>query len=68
MSTTTTITFPVGAKVYVDGVDLAVVNQAFPEGSSSYPFPHYKVSFVGGDKNVAIATRRVGVKKAGVIR
>ncbi len=34
--------FPVGARVLVDGRDPAIVKQAFPEGSSSYLFPHYK--------------------------
>ena len=57
-------TFPCGAKVYVDGRDLAIVKQAFPEGSSSYLFPHYKLDFVGGDKNVAVSMKRVGVEKA----
>ena len=55
--------FPPGARVYVDGRDVAIVKQAFPEGSSSYLFPHYKVDFVGGDRNVAVAIGRVGVKK-----
>ena len=56
--------FPSGAKVFVDGRDLAIVRQAFPEGSSSYFSPHYKVDFVGGDRNVAVAMPRVGVKRA----
>jgi hypothetical protein len=55
--------FPPGAKVYVDGRDLARVRQAFPEGSSSFMFPHYKVDFLDGDKNVAVAMSRVGVVK-----
>ncbi len=55
--------FPVGAKVLVDGRDIATVKQAFPEGSSSYLFPHYKLDFVGGDKNVAVAMKRVGVER-----
>jgi hypothetical protein len=58
-----TTTFPVGAKVYVDGRDLAVVKQAFPEGSSSFLFPHYKLDIVDGDLNVAVALGRVGVDK-----
>jgi hypothetical protein len=56
-------TFPVGARVYIDGRDLAIVKAAFPEGSSSYLFPHYKVDVIGGDTNVAVAMSRVGVKK-----
>lgn len=55
--------FPIGARVYVDGRDTAIVNQAFPEGSASFLFPHYKVDFVNGDKNVAVAIHRVGVTK-----
>lgn len=54
--------FPVGAKVYVDGRDLAIIAQVFPEGSASYLFPHYKVDFVNGDKNVAVCIGKVGVK------
>ncbi len=55
--------FPNAAKVYIDGEDLAIIRQHFPEGSSSYLFPHYKVDFVGGDTNVAVNVNRVGVKK-----
>lgn len=56
-------TFPVGARVLVDGQDEAIVKNAFPEGSASFLFPHYKLDFVGGDKNVAVAWQRVGVKR-----
>jgi len=56
--------FPYGSKVLVDGRDLAVVKQAFPEGSTSYLWPHYKLDFQGGDKNVAVSMKRVGVVKA----
>jgi hypothetical protein len=55
--------FPVGARVYVDGRHEARVAQSFPEGSSSFMFPHYKVHFIGGDQNVAVALHRVGVIK-----
>lgn len=58
-----TTTFPVGARVLVDGRDEARVTQAFPEGSSSYLFPHYKVDFKGGDQNVAVAMKRIGVER-----
>jgi hypothetical protein len=58
--------FFVGARVLVDGRDEAIVMQAFPDGSSSFLFPHYKVHFVGGDRNVAVAIDRVDVdRKAG---
>lgn len=57
--------FPIGAKVYIDGCDLAQVAQVFPEGSTSYFFPHYKVHFVQGDRNVAVAMTRVDVVKKG---
>ena len=56
-------TFPVGARILVDGRDEAVIQQVFPEGSSSFMFPHYRVRFVGGDSNVAITLHRVGVKR-----
>ena len=42
-------TFPVGARILVDGRDEAVIQQVFPEGSSSFMFPHYRVRFLGGD-------------------
>lgn len=56
--------FPVGARVLVDGRDEARVAQVFPEGSSSFMFPHYKLNFIGGDQNVAVSMKRVGVEKA----
>lgn len=37
--------FPSGARVLVDGEREAIVRQAFPEGSTSFFFPHYKVDF-----------------------
>lgn len=55
--------FASGARVYIDGRDVAIVRQAFPEGSTSYLFPHYKVDLVGGDRNVAVAISRVGVER-----
>lgn len=55
--------FPVGALVLVDGRDEARVAQVFPDGSSSYAWPHYKVHFVGGDRNVAVSMTRVGVDR-----
>lgn len=53
--------FPVGATVLIDGRDKAKVKAYFPNGSSSYMFPHYKLDIVGGDKNVAVNVKRVGV-------
>jgi 3D (Asp-Asp-Asp) domain-containing protein len=53
--------FPIGARVYVDGRDLAIVKEAFPDGSSSYAFPHYRVDVIAGDKNMAVSMSRVGV-------
>lgn len=55
--------FPVGARVLVDGRDEVLVSQFFPEGSSSFMWPHYKVNFVGGDKNVMVSVNRVGVTR-----
>lgn len=55
-------TFPVGARVYVDGRDLATIAQVFPEGSSSLMGPHYCVRFDGGDGGqVKVSMKRVGV-------
>ena len=59
-------TFPYGAKVYVDGRDLAIVKQVFLNGSSSFMFPHYKVDFIDGDKNVVVAIKRVGIEQHAV--
>lgn len=52
-------TFPVGARVLMDGRYPAIVKQAFPQGSSSYLFPHYKLDVIGGDRGVAVAITRV---------
>lgn len=54
--------FPVGAVVLIDGRERAKVCAAFPEGSTSYSFPHYKVDIVNGDQNVAVALNRVSVQ------
>jgi hypothetical protein len=56
-----------GMRVVVDDKTRAVVKQAYPEGSTSYLFPHYKLDYlfphykldVDGDKNVAVAMSRV---------
>jgi hypothetical protein len=56
--------FPVGARVLVDGRDSAIVRGYFPEGSSSYMFPHYKVDVQHGDKNMAVSVKRIDVRKA----
>jgi hypothetical protein len=47
-----------GARAMVDG-QLVTVRAAFPEGSTSYAFAHYKVDFDNGDRNVAISGDRV---------
>jgi len=57
--------FPYGTKVLLDKKDKAIVRQAFPVGSASYSFPHYKVDIIGGDKNVAIAMNKVTEDKTG---
>lgn len=59
------MTLPVGARVIVDGRDAAIVRGAFPQGSSSYLFAHYKVDFVDGDRNVAVKIERVQVQQGG---
>ena len=56
--------FPPGARVLVDGRDEAIVIQAFPEGSTSYLFPHYKLRVIGSYAEVfAVAMPRVGVDR-----
>lgn len=55
--------FPIGARILVDGRDEAIVKQAFPEGSSSFMWAHYKLDFVGGDRNVVVNMSRVGVER-----
>jgi hypothetical protein len=53
---------PPGAVVLIDGKHRATVVQAFPEGSTSYVFPHYIVNVEHGDRGVAIAMNRCAVK------
>ena len=55
--------FPPGARVLIDGRDEAIVRDYYPTGSTSYAFDHYKVDVVDGDRNVAIASKRVGVAR-----
>jgi hypothetical protein len=54
-------TFPVGAKVMIDGRHPAIVRAVYPEGSTSFLFAHYKLDVVNGDRNVAVAMKRIGV-------
>ena len=57
MKKRTVSVFPPGARVKVASGSkryFATVREAFPEGSTSYLFPHYKVDFQGGDRNVAV--------------
>ena len=55
--------FPIGARILIDGRDEAIVRDYFPVGSSSYLWPHYMVRFVGGDDNVCVSVKRVGVTR-----
>lgn len=55
--------FPIGARILVDGRDEAIVKQFFPKGSSLFLFPHYKLDFIGGDRNVVVSPQRVGVER-----
>ena len=47
----------------IDGRGEAIVRDAFPKGSTSYMFPHYRLDVVGGDRNVAVSLARVGVTR-----
>jgi hypothetical protein len=53
--------FPPGAKVYVDGRIEVTVVRAFPEGSTSYLFPHYRLR--EGTETYVVSMDRVGVEK-----
>jgi hypothetical protein len=60
--------FPPGATVYVDGEQRMKVLQAFPEGSTSYLFPHYQLGpahrrILSTDEIETVAMNRVGVVK-----
>lgn len=57
--------FPVGARVLVDGRFEAIVKASHPVGSESYMFPHYRLDFIDGKKDVVVAVRRVGVEQKG---
>ena len=57
-------TFPVGARVYIDGRDEAIVAQVFPKGSTSLAFPHYCVRFAGASR----AQLKVGMSRIGIVR
>ena len=60
----TTKGFAPGARVLVDGKREAIVRAFFPNGSTSFAFPHYKVDVVGGDKNMAVPAKRVSIARA----
>lgn len=55
--------FKFGARVYIDGQDEAIIQSAWPEGTYFHPWPHYKVNFINGDKNVVVNITRVGAEK-----
>jgi hypothetical protein len=55
--------FTVGSIVFIDGKTKATVKEYFSEGSTSYLFPHCKVDFLNGDKNVSVSTKRVSKTK-----
>lgn len=63
--------FPPGARVYVDGQREAKVIGAFPQGSTSYAFPHYRLGpthrrALSTDEIETVAMNRVGVVKRGL--
>jgi hypothetical protein len=53
--------FPIGARVLIDGQDEAIIKEVFPQGSTSFLFPHYKVDVIGGDRNVTVSMKRINV-------
>lgn len=56
--------YPIGAKVLVDGRDLAIVRGVWPEGSTFALYPHFVLDFVQGDLGVKVAWKRVGTTRA----
>ena len=52
---------PLGAKVYLDGTHVVTVVEVWPEGSTSYQFPHYQIRDSGELSIVALS--RIGVVK-----
>jgi len=55
------MTYPIGAKILVDGHRPAIIMEAYPEGSTSYLFAHYVLRFVGSTERTIIAMSRVGI-------
>lgn len=56
--------YPPGARVLIDGEVEAIVRDWWPEGSSSYFFPHYTLRVVnGGPLDSAVHVSRVGIKR-----
>ena len=53
--------FPIGARVLIDGAQVAIVREIFPEGSTSYAFPHYRLRCVGSMDDCCLALERVSV-------
>jgi len=57
-------TFSCGTKVFIDGKYPATVSDCFPEGSTSYAFPHYKLREKGaGPGYTYVAIDRVKISK-----
>lgn len=54
-----------GAPLIVDGRDAAVALEAFPEGSTSYLFPHVCLRFVGGSERCVLHFSRVELSGSG---
>ena len=55
-------TFPIGALVLLDGRYVVRVVDVFPEGSTSYLFPHYVIKSKGS--RVVVKLDRISVKLA----
>lgn len=47
------------SKVTIDGSTRATVHEHFPDGSTSYLFPHYSLNIVNGERRVVVASYRV---------
>jgi hypothetical protein len=50
-----------GDHVLLDGKTRAIVRSVWPVGSTSFAFPHARIDFSEGDRDVAVALKRLTV-------
>lgn len=54
---------PIGTTVYVDRCDEAIIKDRNYVGTYFFPFPHYKVDFADGRKNVVVEPYRIWLSR-----